>query len=113
MRLRIELEQAAARPGEAITGAVVVLDGGRARRIQAWLEFVERAGKLTAVARKEPPQTLAEGELHADRLLRFELRLPADALPPLTTEVGELRWDLVVHVDRPLAPDLTEREPLA
>jgi hypothetical protein len=113
MRLRIDLEQAAARAGEAITGTVVVLDGGRARRVQAWLEFVERVDKLTAVARSEPPSTLAEGDLHADQALRLELPLPADALPPLTTEVGELRWDLVVEVDRPQFPDLTEREPLA
>jgi hypothetical protein len=113
MRLRIDLEQADARPGEAVTGTVVVLAGGRARRVTAWLEFVERAGKLSAVARREPPSTLADGDLQADTLLRFALPLPGDALPPLTTDVGELRWDLVVAVDRPNVPDLTEREPLA
>jgi hypothetical protein len=113
MRLRIELEQAAARPGEPVTGTVVVLEGGRARCVRAWLEFTERVEKMTVVARSEPPSTLAEGDLHADQALRLELPLPADALPPLTNEVGELRWDLVVEVDRPQFPDLTEREPLA
>jgi hypothetical protein len=113
MRLQIELEQGAARPGAPVTGTVVVLDGGRARRMTAWLEFIERAGKLSAIARSEPPSTLAEGDLETDQVLRFELPLPADALPPLTTEVGELRWDLVVAVDRPQFPDLTERAPLA
>ena len=112
MRLRIDLEQAAARPGEAITGTVVVLDGGRARRVTAWLEFVERAGKMSAIARREPASTLAEGDLQADQVLGFALPLAGDALPPLTTDVGELRWDLVVAVDRPRFPDLTEREPL-
>jgi hypothetical protein len=39
----------------------------------------------------------------------FALRLADDAAPGVRTDVGHLRWDLVVTVDRPLRPDLEER----
>jgi hypothetical protein len=109
MKLQIELATPATRPGERIEGRVVVLDGGAARAVRARLEFVEQVGRLSRCARVEGERTIGADALERGDVLPFELQLPDDAAPGVRTDVGQLRWDLVVSVDRPLRPDLEER----
>ena len=111
MRVRVDLHSAAVDPGETVRGEVVVLDGGDARGVTARLEFREHAGPFARAARAEA-ETRIGGALETGDVLTFSLALPPDALPAVETEVGGVRWDLVIRVDRPLRPDLEERVPL-
>jgi hypothetical protein len=109
VRLRIELASPAVRPGEPVSGHVLVLDGGAARAVRARLEFVEQVGRMSRAARVESERVIDSGPLERGDVVPFALRLADDAAPGVRTDVGHLRWDLVVTVDRPLRPDLEER----
>ena len=108
MNLRVELDHplAGLQRGSRVAGVVLAGDGGAARAVEAWLEFVEHAGKFRLVAARTEAVEIHAGPVPPGHTMRFALRLPADALPTLETEWGALRWTLVVRVDRPLRPDV-------
>jgi hypothetical protein len=109
MRLRIDLEQGTFRPGDAVNGEVVVVDGGRSRGATIELRFVERSLPFEHVAYASDPVTLKDDELATGDVLPFALTLPDNALPTVSSEHGSLLWELRVEIDVPLLPDSDER----
>lgn len=114
MKLRVELDPSLAglQRGGRVAGTVHAGDGGAARSVEAWLEFVEHAGRFRHVAARTEPAPLHTGPVPPGHAMRFALRLPADALPTLETEWGALRWTLVVRVDRARRPDVRVEQDL-
>jgi hypothetical protein len=115
VKLRVELDPSLAgfQRGSRVAGTVLAGDGGAARAVEAWLEFVELAGRFRHVAARTDPVALHAGAVPPGHAMRFALRLPADALPTLETEWGALRWTLIVRVDRALRPDVRVEQDLA
>jgi hypothetical protein len=109
VRLRVDPATTAVAPGDAVSGRVVILEGGAARSVVAQLEFVERVAKFSRTAHVEGPTVIATADLEPSTVLPFALEMPANAPPSLSTPVGSLDWDLVVRVDRPHRRDLEER----
>jgi hypothetical protein len=109
MRLRIDIDAVRVTAGDTIGADVVVMEGGPARALRAWLELVERVDRRTKPGRIESKTTLHDGPLTTGEAWRANLPLPGDAQPDLETSVGSLHWDLVVSADRPMRSDLVER----
>ena len=76
MRLRVEVEGEPLAPGAAVSGRVIVEDGGRARSLSVRLAFVERTADFEKVARDAGTQVLAEGDLADGTVVAFRLALP-------------------------------------
>ena len=100
MRLRVEVDGEPLAPGAAVSGRVVVEDGGRANRLSVRLAFVERTEDFDRAAREAETQVVAEGDLADDTVLAFQLRLPDDALPEVGTAHGRIGWEVRARVDR-------------
>jgi hypothetical protein len=86
----------------------VVLEGGRSRSLQALLSYNEWTDDYATFATSLSTGPLHTGDLAAGMAFRFELALPADALPNYVCEYGELYWELDVTSDR-FGPDAHER----
>ena len=97
MRLRVDLDGEPLAPGAAVSGRVVVEDGGRARSLSVRLAFVERTEDFEKVARDAGSQVLAEGDLADGTVVAFQLRLPEDALPQVATAHGRIGWFLFLE----------------
>ena len=106
MRLRVEVDGEPLAPGAAVSGRVVVEDGGRARSLSVRLAFVERTADFQRVAREAGTQALAEGDLADGAVLPFALALPDDALPQVATAHARIGWEVRARVDR-AGPDPT------
>jgi hypothetical protein len=111
VRLRIEVDGEPLAPGAAVTGRVVVEEGGRARTLSVRLAFVERTRDFDRVARDAGTQVVAEGDLADDTVVAFELRLPDDAPPEVATAHGRIGWEVRARVDRS-GPDPTVDRPI-
>ena len=86
-------------PGDTIEATVRVAEGGRARTLEAWLEYYEETDDLGGVASSISSGTLHEGDLVTGMTFNFALTLPADALPNYKSENGELYWEVHVRSD--------------
>jgi hypothetical protein len=106
LRVELDLSLSGFQRGSRVAGTVHAGDGGPARAVEAWLEFVERAGRFRHVAARTEPVRIHAGPVPPGHTMRVALRLPADALPTLATEWGALCWTLVVRVDRALRRDV-------
>jgi hypothetical protein len=106
VRLRVEVDGEPLAPGAAVSGRVVVEDGGRARTLSVRLAFVERTEDFHRVAREADTQVVAEGDLADDTVVAFQLRLPDDARPDVATPHGRIGWEVRARVDR-VGPDPT------
>lgn len=111
MRLRVEVDREPLAPGAAVSGRVVVEEGGRARSLAVRLAFVERSESFEKVARDAGTQVVAEGDLADGAVVSFALRLPDDALPNVATPHGRIGWELRARADRP-SPDPTVDRPI-
>jgi hypothetical protein len=111
VRLRVEVEGEPLAPGAAVSGRVVVEDGGRARSLSVRLAFVERSADFEKVARDADTRVLAEGDLADGSVVAFQLRLPEDALPQVATAHGRIGWEVRARVDR-AGPDPTADRPV-
>jgi hypothetical protein len=100
VRLRIEVDGEPLAPGAAVSGRVVLEEGGRARSLSVRLAFVERTRDFDRVAREAETQVIAEGDLADDTVVSFQLRLPEDALPEVATTHGRIGWEVRARVDR-------------
>jgi hypothetical protein len=100
MKLRVDVDGEPLAPGDAVTGRVVVEDGGRARSLSVRLAFVERTNDFQHVARAAGEQVLAEGDLADGAVVPFLLSLPADAPPAIATAHARIGWELRARVDR-------------
>ena len=85
MKLRVEVDGEPLAPGAAVSGRVVVEDGGRARSLSVTLAFVERTEDFHKVARDAGAQVVAEGDLADGAIFPFLLRLPDDDAPHIAT----------------------------
>ena len=106
MRLRVEVDSEPLAPGATVSGRVVVEEGGRARSLSVRLAFVERTADFEKVARDAGTQVVAEGDLAEGAVVAFQLRLPEDAPPDVSTAHARIGWEVRARVDR-AGPDPT------
>ena len=111
MRLRVDIDGEPLAPGAAVSGRVVVEEGGQARSLSVRLAFVERTESFEKVAREAGALVVAEGELPEGAVLAFSLALPDDALANIATGYGRVGWELRARVDR-AGPDPTVDRPI-
>ena len=111
MRLRVDVDGEPLAPGAAVSGRVVVEEGGGARSLSVRLAFVERTESFEKVAREAGALVLAEGDVADGAVLAFSLALPDDALPNIATGYGRIGWELRARVDR-AGPDPTVDRPI-
>ena len=81
MRLHVDVDGEPLAPGAAVSGRVVVEEGGRARSLSVRLAFVERTESFEKVARDAGTLVAAEGDLADGAVLAFSLAL-ARRRPP-------------------------------
>ena len=111
MRLRVDIDGEPLAPGAAVSGRVVVEEGGQARSLSVRLAFVERTESFEKVAREAGALVVAEGDLAEGAVLAFSLALPDDALANIATAHGRVGWELRARVDR-AGPDPTVDRPI-
>ena len=111
MRLRVDMDGEPLAPGAAVSGRVVVEEGGSARSLSVRLAFVERTESFEKVAREAGALVVAEGDLAEGAVLAFSLALPDDALANIATGYGRVGWELRARVDR-AGPDATVDRPI-
>ncbi len=98
--LEIEVDSEVHAPGGEVRGRVVVLEGGRSRRLEVRLDFRELVrGVRTAIALRGDPIVVHEGPLVVGARLPFTLLLPRDAPPSYYDEIGMLFWVVVARSD--------------
>jgi hypothetical protein len=111
VKLRVEVDGEPLAPGAAVSGRVVVEDGGHARSLSVSLAFVERTKDFHKVARDAGTQVVAEGDLADGAVVPFLLSLPEDALPQVATAHGRIGWEVRARVDR-AGPEPTADRPV-
>jgi hypothetical protein len=100
-RIQLQLDRVIYEPGETISGAVIVLEGGDSRSLEASLEYKEETADYVEVAIRIPSGPLHEGDLTTGTAFEFALALPPDALPSCRSEHGELYWEVDAKSDEP------------
>jgi hypothetical protein len=111
VRLRVEVDSEPLAPGATVSGRVVVEEGGRARSLSVRLAFVERTADFEKVARDAGTQVVAEGDLADGAVVAFQLHLPEDAPPHVSTAHARIGWEVRARVDR-AGPDPTVDRPV-
>jgi hypothetical protein len=111
VRVRVDVDGEPLAPGTAVSGRIVVEEGGSARSLSVRLAFVERTESFEKVARDAGTLVVAEGALAHGADLAFSLRLPEDALPNIATRHGRIGWELRARVDR-AGPDPSVDRPI-
>ena len=101
MRLRVDIDGEPLAPGAAVSGRVVVEEGGRARSLSVRLAFVERTESFEKVAREAGDARRRRGRpLRRRRARLLRCALPDDALANIATGYGRIGWELRARVDR-------------
>ncbi len=95
----LQLDRDRYTPGSGVAGTVVVLEGGRSRSLEVQLAYIEETDDYLEVATSISSGHLHEGDLEAGASFRFELALPPEARPSLTSGHGQLYWRLDVKSD--------------
>jgi hypothetical protein len=98
LTLELQLERDSFGPGEPVTGAVLVVEGGGSRALEAALGLHEKSPDYEEVP-VTITQTLHTGDLEAGQSFDISLQLPDAALPGYRSEHGELYWALDVKSD--------------
>ena len=111
MRLRVDVDGEPLAPGAAVSGRVVVEEGGRARSLSVRLAFVERTEDFEKVARDAGTQVIAEGDLADGAVVAFQFELPQDAAPHVGSPHARIGWEVRARVDR-AGPDPTADRPV-
>ena len=111
MRLRVDVDGEPFAPGAAVSGRVVVEEGGGARSLSVRLAFVERTESFERVAREAGALVVAEGDLADGAAVPFSLALPDDALANIASRHGRIGWELRARADR-AGPDPTVDRPI-
>ena len=90
-------------PGDQVNGVLVAREGERARKLNAYLRYVDRSPSFSGAETYDAVEPLHEGPLEAGQEIPFELRLPKDAYPSWedssTSKYGELAWSIVIEAD--------------
>lgn len=87
-------------PGDRVPGAVVVLRGGKARKLVVSLVYRERSPDYTYAAIEASACTLHSGHLETGARFDFAVDMPADALPGQQLAHGETYWEVAARCDR-------------
>ena len=98
-RLQLQLDRERFAPGDVVSGTIVVVEGGRSRSLEALLEYVEETDDYVEVATSVSSGALHTGDLERGMSCRFEVALPADALPNFESAHGALYWQLDAKSD--------------
>jgi hypothetical protein len=98
-RLQLQLDRERYRPGEAVKGSILVLEGGGSRSLEALLEYTEETADYREVSISIPTGPLHEGDLTTGTSFEFEVSVPANALPNYKSEHGELYWEIDAKSD--------------
>ena len=98
VKLELHADGTRCRPGDALTGSVLVPEGGEVRSLRVVLNFREHTEDY------DDKRQVAETHLHAGSVLPgqrfpFTMQVSADALPTLYSTHGELSWELEAHAD--------------
>ena len=112
VRLRVEVDGEPLAPGAAVSGRVVVEEGGRARSLSVRLAFVERTGSFEKVARdaghaRSSPRATSPTAPSS----RSRCASPTTPSPSIATAHGRIGWELRARVDR-AGPDPTADRPI-
>ncbi len=86
-------------PGATVAGTVVVVEGGGSRSLEVLLAYVEETDDYLEFGTSMSTGHLHEGTLETGASFRFELALPPDALPNVSSRHGQLYWRLDVKSD--------------
>ena len=112
VRLRVDVDGEPLAPGAAVSGRVVVEEGGGARSLSVRLAFVERTESFEKVARDAGALVVAEGDLADGAVARLlAARCPKTPAPNIATRHGRVGWELRARVDR-AGPDPTVDRPI-
>lgn len=98
-RFDLQLDRDRFNPGDSVAGTVVVREGGRSRSLEVQLGYIEETDDYLEVATSISTGHLHRGDLEIGASFRFELALPPDALPNVTSRHGQLYWRLDVKSD--------------
>lgn len=98
-RFDLQLDRDRYRPGDSVAGTVLVREGGRSRSLEVQLGYIEQTDDYLELARSISTGHLHKGDLETGASFRFELALPPDALPNVTSTHGQLYWQLDVKSD--------------
>ena len=91
-------------PGDTVEGVLVAREAlGRARRLNAYLRYVDRSPSFSGAATYGSAEPLHEGPVERDQEIPFALGIPDDAYPNWeersTADYGTLEWSLVIEAD--------------
>jgi hypothetical protein len=98
-RFDLQLDRDHFEPGDPVAGTVVVTDGGGSRSLEVQLAYIEETSDYLETSRSISSGRLHTGDLQTGSSFRFELALPADALPNFTSRHGQLYWRIDVKSD--------------
>lgn len=104
---RVEFDRDAYGPGDEVTGRVTANGDVKGRKVIAVLRNYSESNDYQNHVDADS-QDLAAGEVAAGHELRFSLRVPQDAVPPIATMVGRAFWGFVVQVDQRMRRDHQE-----
>ena len=107
MKLAVELGHERVPPGVALTGHVLVVEGGEARSLALTVRFLECSPAFRVPALEERA-VLREGDLATGESVPFSIGLPDGAPPTARGRRCELLWELEVVADRS-GPDAVVR----
>lgn len=99
--LELSLDREHYAPGDAVTGTIRVVAGGRSRSLEITLNLNEKTDDYAAVATRVSSGPLTTGDLTTGISVGFVLALPPDAVPNYRSEHGELFWELDARSDEP------------
>jgi hypothetical protein len=90
-------------PGDQVKGVLVAREALRARKLNAYLRYVDRSPSFSGAETYDGVEPFHEGPVEIGQEIPFELRIPDAAYPnwddPSTAEYGELAWSIVVESD--------------
>lgn len=99
MKIEVELDHPRVRPGDWVSGAVHVLEGGGARSVQVFLAYWERTQDYSIAAVRIVSE-VHQGDLLDGAALPFALAVPGHAQPAVRGQHGWLEWGVSAQVDR-------------
>jgi hypothetical protein len=95
VKLALELPDQAV-PGEQVSGAIRVEEGGESRSLTLTVAFHEETRDYSIVP-VSSDRVVHQGELVTGQTVEFTLDVPTEAPPSVKCENSELWWEVSVH----------------
>lgn len=113
MKLELHLESDCVAPGEHVRGSAHVVEGGRARSLEArLLRMPQSADRSNVIVEDRVELLQAESELPVGGSYDFRLSVPAAAVPTCESPHGRIDWQVDVKADVPHGRDRSAECPL-